>query len=128
MRPPAGPQVALETRRQVDRGYTFAGTDRVGCCAQVVAASHDRDPRRGRQRLHEQPRRLGMVHIDDGDAEAADDRAAEGQAEQSEGDHRNTEQQEARNGVPADPAHLAPDNGEQTGRQVAHKCRSDQSV
>jgi hypothetical protein len=69
-----------------------------------------------------------MVHVDDGDAKAADHRGAEGKSEKHERDHRDAEQQEAHDRVAPDPAHLPPDDGKQTRLHADHVRRSDQSV
>jgi hypothetical protein len=128
VRPPPGAQVALELGRQVDRGDRIPRADRARRGAEVVGAFDDRDARRGRHGLHEQPRARGMVHVDHGHAEAAHDGRAEGETKQDEGDHRHAEQQEARHRVAPDPAHLAPDHRGQAWGGRAHECRSDQSV
>ena len=101
-----GQYVLAELRRQVDRGDGTPGADRRCGGAKIVGARRDRNARRGRQSLHEQPRGRGIVHVDDDDIESAHYGGTEREAEQHEGDHRNAKQQEPRHLIAQDPAHF----------------------
>jgi hypothetical protein len=107
------------------------GAARADCTrgrTEVIGPFRDRYPRSRCDGLDEQPRRLGIVHVNGNDIEPANDRGAEGKAEQRKGDDRHAEQQEARNRITQDPAHFARRDGIQSRARWRHERRSAQSV
>ena len=117
-----GQHILAELGRQVDRGDRAPGPDRRCRRAKIVGARCNRNPRRGRQGLNEQPRSRRVVHVDHDDIKSADDGGAEREAEQREGDHRHAEQQEARHRIAPDPANLPRRNRKQSACAGIRRC------
>ena len=89
LRPLPGEQVALEILGNVDGGDRIAGADRLHRASHVARSLGDGDAWRGGDRLHIDERSRGAVRVDDGDAKIANDRVAECQGQNGEGEDRN---------------------------------------
>ena len=100
-------EIALEILGNVDGGDRIARADRLHGVPHVARSFGDCDARRGGDRLHIDERSRGAVGVDDGDAKIANDRVAERQRENGEGEDRNEEGQDKRDAVALHPAQLA---------------------
>ena len=80
------------------------------------------DAGRGRDRLHELQRGRRTIGVDDHRVEAANDRIAEGEAENGGADEGDADHQEQRDAVAHDPAQLTRGDEDEARRRRAPHC------
>ena len=104
LRPLSGEEVALEVLGNVDGGDRVARADRLHGASHVARSLGDCDARRGGDRLHVDERSGGAVGVDDGDAKIANDRIAERERQDGEGEDWNEESENESDPVALHPA------------------------
>ena len=107
LRPLPGEEVALEILRDIDSRDRVAGADCLHGAPHVARPLGDCHARRGSDRLHVNERSRGAVGVDDGDAKVANDRIAERERQDREGEDWNQDGQHERDPVALHPAQLA---------------------
>ena len=122
----AGQEIAFEILRDVDGGDRLAGADRPHRARHVPRTLGDADAGGRADRLDVGERRRRAIGVDDRDPEIADDRVAEGQGQDGEGDHRNDDRQDERDLVAPHPAQLPRGDAQQSRpRRPLHRRSPD---
>ena len=115
LRPLPGEEIVLEVFRDVDSRNRVAGANSLHGAPHVARPLGDCHAWRGSDRLHVNERSRGAVGVDNGDPKVANDRIAERERQDGEGEDRNQDGQHERDPVALHPAQLARGDEKQSG-------------